>query len=232
MKEYILQQFNSAGFEIEESAAEKFLQYYNLISKWNEKFNLTAITNFEDFVLKHFIDCAYGLKFLKGAKNLCDVGAGAGFPSVPLKILYPQIALTMIDSVNKKITFLKEAAAKLNLSDCDCLHTRAEDAAKGNLRESFDAVCARAVAPLSSLCEYCLPFVKKGGIFIAYKGDADEEIKQAKSAIKILGGEISVYEKYQLALSGHARSLIVIKKIKPTDKKYPRGKNKERTNPL
>lgn len=232
MIEYIMQQFKLSGFDIDDKKAKKFLDYYNLITEWNAKINITSIKNFGEVVSKHFIDSMYGLKYVSGKNNLCDVGAGAGFPSLPLKIFFSDIKLTMIESVGKKAAFLNEAVNLLGLTNCECLNMRAEEAAGGKLRESFEVVTARAVAALSTLCEYCLPLVKTGGLFIAYKGDADEEIKQAENAIKILGGKLEAYEKYQLSDTGHNRSLVVIKKIRPTEKKYPRGGNKARTNPL
>lgn len=232
MKEYILNEFNNAGFEIDSHIAEKFLTYYSMIKEWSEKFNLTAITDFKEVVLKHFIDSAYGLKMIKNAKSLCDIGAGAGFPSLPIKILYPEINLTMIDSLNKRINFLNEVVKELNLKDCTCMHARAEDVAKSSLRESFDAVTARAVANLSTLCEYSLPLVKVGGFFVAYKGEAEEELANAQNAIRLLGGKLESYDKYKLAGTDNNRMLIVIKKVKITDIKYPRGKGKEKSSPL
>jgi 16S rRNA (guanine527-N7)-methyltransferase len=232
MKDYILSEFRKAGFEISGEAAERFLRYYRLIAEWNEKFNITTITAFEDVVLKHFIDSAYGLKYVCGKKSLCDVGAGAGFPSIPLKILCPEISLTMVESAGKKAAFLNEAVKTLELDGCVCLQARAEEVARGNLRESFDVVTARAVAPLNTLCEYCLPLVGVGGIFLAYKANADEEVEKAQNAVKVLGGQLLKYEKYELAASGNLRSLVIVSKIKPADKKYPRGRGKEKTNPL
>ena len=232
MKEYIINQFNKAGFTIEEDVAKKFVSYYTLLKEWNQKFNLTAITDFEDVVLKHFIDSAYGAKYIRGKKSLCDIGAGAGFPSIPLKLLCPEIKLTMIDSLNKRVTFLKEVVKELSLTDCKCIHARAEDAAKGALRESFEAVTARAVASLSALCEYCIPFVKTGGIFVAYKAKADGELENSRNALKLLGGKLESCQKYNLLDTDNVRTLIVIKKIKPTNKKYPRGLGKEKTQPL
>lgn len=229
MKDFIIKQFGGIGVSIDDNAAAKFISYYELLKEWNKKFNITAITDFEDVVVKHFIDSAYGLKYITGKKNICDVGSGGGFPALVLKILYPQITATMIDASNKKITFLKEAVKHLGLEGCECIHTRAEHAV--NLRESFDCVTARAVAPLNTLCEYALPLVKVGGIFIAYKAKADSEIEKARNAINVLGGKIKTYEKYTI-YGGQNRALIVIDKISKTDKKYPRGGGKEKSRPL
>lgn len=232
MKDYIIQTFKKAGFDIDNSIAEKFLLYYDLLISYNEKCNLTAITDFEDVILKHFIDSCYGIKYIKGSNSLCDIGTGAGFPAIPLKILCPELKITLIDSLNKRIIFLNEIVKELKLDNCKCIHERAEDAAKKTYREKFDIVTARAVASLNTLCEYCIPFVKVGGKFIAYKGLADEEINKSKTAIKVLGGKLENYEKYNLLNTDYKRSLIVIKKIKPTDIKYPRGRGKEKSKPL
>lgn len=232
MKEYIIKEFNKIGIKLDDNKAEQFVKYYQLLIEWNQKFNLTTITEFEDVVLKHFIDSAYGYDYIVGRNCLCDIGAGAGFPSLPLKILYPQIKITMMDSLNKRVLFLQEVVNALGLKDCNCIHIRAEDAAADFYRESFDVVTARAVAGLSTLCEYALPLVKTGGIFIAYKGEAENELDAAKNAIKILGGKLSEVKKFNLADTDLSRSLIIIGKIQHTDKKYPRGKGKEKSNPL
>ena len=232
MKEYIIEQFNKTGINIDDGKAAQFLRYYEMLIEWNQKFNLTTITQFEDVVLKHFIDSSYGLSFIKGKNSLCDIGAGAGFPSLVLKILYPEINITLMDSLNKRVVFLQEVVNVLGLANCNCVHVRAEDAAAGSYRESFDVATARAVAGLNTLCEYALPLVKTGGIFIAYKGEAENEIAQAKNAIKILGGKIDEIKKFNLADTEMNRSLIIIGKTQHTDKKYPRGKGKEKSNPL
>ena len=231
MREYILRRFGEAGLEISPEQAEKFLRYYELLCEWNNRFNLTAITAFEDVVLKHFIDSAHGARYLGGG-TLCDIGAGAGFPSIPLKILRNDLKLTMLDSSNKKVLFLSEAVKELGLGDCRCLHARAEEAARGHLRESFDAVTARAVAGLNALCEYALPLVKVGGVFLAYKGDAEEEIKSAERAIEVLGGRLERADSFYLSGTEHRRTLILIRKVKKTDSKYPRGRGRERSDPL
>jgi 16S rRNA (guanine527-N7)-methyltransferase len=219
MIDFIIKEFNKVKIDIDGDTASKFLDYYNLLTEWNNKFNLTAITKFEDAVIKHFVDSACGLKYFEGNISLCDIGAGAGFPSLPLKILNSQINLTMIDKLNKRITFLREAVNHLKLDNCVCIHTRIEDAR--NLRESFDRVAARAVASLPLLCEYALPQLKIGGLFIAYKTDAQKELQDAKRAIDILGGELADIKEYTIG-EGYKRSLIVIKKIKRTPEKYPR----------
>ena len=232
MREYILERFKEAGFNIDEGQAEKFARFYALLAEWNSRINLTALTSPEDVVLKHFIDSAYGAKYIEEGAMVCDVGSGAGFPSIPLRILRGDIKLTMVDSVGKKVDFLREAVKRLGLEECQCLQARAEDAARGSLRESFDVVCVRAVAGMSALCEYCLPLVKVGGLFLAYKGDAERELEAAKNAIRILGGQIDKVDRFFLQGTDHKRTLILIRKVMPTDKKYPRGQGKEKKNPL
>lgn len=228
MTDYVINEFKKINININTDIAQKFIDYYNLLIEWNNKFNLTAITKFEDVVIKHFVDSAKGLQYIKG-NSLCDVGAGAGFPSLPLKILNGQLNITMVDSLKKRITFLEEAVNVLKLDNCRCLHLRIEDALA--LRESFDTVTARAVAPLPLLCEYTLPFVKKGGIFIAYKTDTEKEVDRAKNALHILGGEISKIDSYTLG-EGYKRALIIIKKVKTTDNKYPRRQGRAKKAPL
>ncbi|MDD4002646.1 MAG: 16S rRNA (guanine(527)-N(7))-methyltransferase RsmG [Clostridia bacterium] len=219
MKDFIIKEFSKVKINIDGDNAAKFSDYYNLLTEWNNKFNLTAITRFEDVVIKHFVDSACGLKYFEGNISLCDIGAGAGFPSLPLKILNNKINLTMIDKLNKRVTFLEEAVSRLKLDNCKCIHSRIEDAV--NLRESFDRVTARAVALLPLLCEYALPHLKIGGLFIAYKTDTEKELQGAEKAINILGGKIVDINKYTIG-EGYKRSLIVIKKIKRTAKIYPR----------
>lgn len=206
-----------------------FNRYYELLVEWNEKFNLTAITEREEVFVKHFRDSLLGEGFIPRNASVLDIGAGAGFPSLPIKIARPDIALTMIDSVGKKVTFLQEVIASLSLTDATAIHTRAEDIKN---REGFDCVVSRAVASLSTLAEYCLPFVKVGGIFLAYKADnCEEEVESAKKAIAILGGgEVTVIkEKLDEATN---RSFVLIKKVRATPPKYPRGKNLPRKTPL
>lgn len=209
---------------------DKFDAYYKLLVEWNEKINLTAITQHDEVFVKHFEDSLYGTNIIPKNAKLCDVGSGAGFPGIPLAVVREDLCVTLVDSLNKRINFLQTVAEQLNLN-ISCIHTRAEDAGKGKLRESFDVVCARAVARLNTLCEYCLPLVKVGGLFLAYKSAADEEVQESKNAIKLLGGKIDEIKKFKLS-NGDLRSIIVIKKIAATPSKYPRGKGKERSLPL
>ena len=209
---------------------EKFDAYYKLLAEWNEKINLTAITQYDEVFVKHFEDSLYGADLIPNNAALCDVGSGAGFPGIPLNIVRSDVNVTLIDSLNKRINFLQTVAEELNLN-INCIHIRAEDAGRSTMRESFDVVCARAVARLNTLCEYCLPLVKVGGVFLAYKSVADEEVKESQNAIKLLGGRIEEVKKFNLS-NGDGRSIVVIKKISATPQKYPRGKGKERSLPL
>lgn len=213
---------------------EKFSAFYKLILKQNEICNLTAVTEEGDVYIKHFLDSVAGESFFKSKANVLEVGSGAGFPSLPLKIVREDLNFTLIESTGKKCNFLNLAVKELELKGVKVLNIRAEDGAKEkSLREKFDVVCARAVARLNTLCEYCLPFVKVGGLFIAYKGsDGENEVKEAENAIKVLGGKIKSVEKYSLLQEKGERSLIIIEKVSATDKKYPRGNGKERKNPL
>lgn len=211
----------------DEQIKQRFEKYYELLIQWNEKFNLTAITEKTAVEIKHFSDSLAASEIIKG--TVIDIGAGAGFPSIPLKIVNPSLYITMIDSSNKRVTFLKEVIEQLGLEKAEAMHSRAEDLKE---RECFDFAVARAVAPLSTLAEYLIPFVKKGGKMIAYKSDnIEEEMKEAKTAIKILGGTKTEVIKIPLD-SETVRSLVIVTKGRPTPKKYPRGANKPRLNPL
>ena len=209
---------------------EQFKKYFDLLIEWNEKINLTAITQFDEVMTKHFEDSISGESLVSQGAKLCDVGTGAGFPGVPLKIVRDDVQLTLMDSLNKRINFLQTVSDNLGL-DAKCIHTRAEDAGKGAHREQFDVVTARAVARLNTLCEYCLPLVKVGGKFLAYKALVDEELAESQKAIKILGGKVDDIVRFDLS-NGDSRSIVVISKIAPTPNKYPRGKGKERSAPI
>ena len=224
-------EFKNYGIEITDSIADKFESYYNLLIFYNEKFNITAITEKESVIKKHFIDSVKNLLTVVDKGKIIDVGAGGGFPSLPIKIINDKINLTLIEATGKKCEFLKTVVKELNLENVDVINGRAEEIAKNvNYREKFDYVLSRAVAGLNVLSEYCIPFVKVGGYFIAHKGDAEKEIFDAKNAINTLGGKIEKIDEFYI--NDAKRSLIFIKKIKNTDKKYPRGNGKERKNPL
>ncbi len=206
-----------------------FDTYYRLLTEWNEKFNLTAITERNAVYVKHFADSLLGEYLVPENATLLDIGAGAGFPSLPIKIVRNDVTLTMVDSLKKRVNFLSCLIDELKLDKTTALHARAEDL---NCRGSYDCVVARAVAPLNTLCEYCLPFVKTGGIFIAYKaGDCEEETAAAKNAVKILGGDKADIIKRRLD-DDTVRSLVVIGKVTDSPAKYPRGKNLPRKSPL
>lgn len=205
---------------------KQFIRYYELLVEWNEFMNLTAITEYDEVMKKHFVDSLSLVKAFDVRKEstVIDVGTGAGFPGLALKIAYPNLKITLLDSLNKRINFLNEVILQLGLKGIVTVHGRAEDFAKsGKLREKFDLCVSRAVANLSTLSEYCLPYVKVGGKFIAYKSEKMEEEKnQANKAIHVLGGKIETCEEFHLPESDIYRNLIVIGKNKETPKKYPR----------
>ena len=205
---------------------EQFDRYYELMIEKNRVMNLTGITDYDEVCLKHFTDSLtiVRIKNMDQVKSLIDIGTGAGFPGIPIKIVFPHIEVVLLDSLNKRLKFLDEVIEQLSLEKIATLHGRAEDyAKKKEYREQFDLSVSRAVANLSTLSEYCLPFVKQGGSFISYKSaDSDDEIQQAEKAVKILGGDICKVDKFRLPESEIGRSLVEIKKIKSTPGKYPR----------
>lgn len=224
-----------SGITLTDDQIEKLRIYYELLVEWNEKMNLTALTEPEDVALKHFCDSILLLSYadVKEGSSLIDVGTGAGFPSVPIKIVRPDIKLCLLDSLNKRLIFLQEVVDKLGLENVKIVHARAEDGArKADLREKFDYSTSRAVAQLNVLSEYCLPYVKVNGSFLAMKGKySEEEIDNAKSAIKTLGGKIEKVDTYNL-IDTSERTIINIKKIANTDKRYPRTSVKIKSKAL
>lgn len=214
------------GIRLTDFQIQQFIVYYEMLKEWNQFMNLTAITEYEEVMKKHFIDSISLCKALDVTKDFSciDVGTGAGFPGLALKIAYPNLQITLLDSLNKRIQFLDAVIDKLSLTGIKTIHGRAEDFAKpGKLRESFDLCVSRAVAKLSTLSEYCLPFVKKDGYFISYKSEKiAEEMDDAKNAISILGGEIKEQVEFMLPDSDIYRNLFVIIKKRETPKKYPR----------
>lgn len=216
----------SLRIELSGQQTEQFIRYYEILVEWNSFMNLTGITEYEEVVQKHFVDSLALCKAidLNEAETLIDIGTGAGFPGIPLKIVYPQLQVTLLDSLQKRIRFLDEVIAQLGLTGIETIHGRAEDFAKPSMkREQYDVCVSRAVANLSSLSEYCLPYVKVGGYFIPYKsGKTEEELAEAKKAVFILGGKIEEEVKFMLPQSDISRSLIKIKKTAATPKKYPR----------
>ena len=224
--QHFLKEVNSFGITLSEQKQEKFLRYMDLMLEWNKKINLTAITKFEDILELHFTDSLALAKYedLSQHSTLADVGTGAGFPGIPLAIAFPNLSILLLDSLNKRVLFLKEVIEQLALSNCTAIQSRAEDACRMPLyREKFDLVTSRAVAALSPLCEYCLPYLKTGGRFYAYKSQkTEEECAQAENAIHILGGKIRhIYSVYATDAETK-RTLVCIEKIKNTPQKYPR----------
>ena len=221
------------GVAVTPELAERLGIYARLLVEWNEKMNLTAITDPVGIAVKHFADSLTVAPLLpKGEFSLIDVGTGAGFPGVPLALYRPDCKLTLLDSLNKRIDFLKEVCDDLGLTDVDCVHGRAEEFAAAH-RESYDIVTSRAVANLQMLCELCLPLVKEGGYFLSMKAvDSDAELKLAYTAIKTLGGVVEQVKDYQIPGTEVSHRLIYIKKVKETPKKYPRAFAKIKKNPL
>lgn len=207
---------------------EKFRIFYGLLEENNKKFNLTSIRGDREVKIKHFLDSLAGIGLFEENASVCEVGSGAGFPSIPLMIAREDLRFTLIESTGKKCVFLREAAEKLSLP-AEVLNLRAEDAGRGALREKFDCVCARAVAPLPTLIEYCLPLVKVGGRMVAYKG---AETENGQLASDMVGGGAIERIEYELPEEMGKRSLVVIKKVKKTPPRYPRGNGQERKKPL
>ena len=218
---------------IKNGCREKFNKFAFLLTEYNKICNLTSVTDEKGVTYKHFYDSIVGEKLISFGASVVEIGSGGGFPSIPLKIVRDDLKFTLIESTAKKCRFLQSAVESLSLNCVQVLNIRAEEGAHTkNLREKFDFAVARAVAQLNTLCEYCLPYVKVGGAFIAYKGDAAEEIKSAERAVRILGGEIEEVISYSLPEDFGKRNLVVIRKIKPTPPLYPRGQGKERKQPL
>ena len=226
--------FDKLNIDLTENQFHSFNIFLNELLDWNNKINLTSITDDYDIWIKHFIDSCTINDYISQNCSVIDVGTGAGFPGVPMIIIRNDIKLTLLDSLNKRINFLKETTEKLSLKDIKFIHGRAEDIAnKMEFREKFDIATARAVANLSVLSEYCLPFVKVGGAFICMKaGNVTDEINEAKSAIKTLGGQIDKIDTFCLPNSDIERTIIVIKKLNPTPKQYPRKAGTPSKQPL
>ena len=233
--EWLSKKLSEHGIELSETQKEQFQTYYQLLVEWNEKMNLTSITEEHDVYLKHFYDSITPSFYydFDGELSICDVGAGAGFPSIPLKIVFPELKVTIVDSLNKRIQFLNHLAAELGLQDVSFVHDRAESYGKGAYRESYDIVTARAVARLTVLSELCLPLAKKGGQFIALKSSkGEEELQEANFAINILGGNVKETFSFELPEDAGERQMIVIDKRRQTSKKYPRKPGTPNKSPL
>ena len=207
-----------------EEQLQKFYQYMNLLIEWNEKINLTAIVEPKEIILKHFIDSLTIIKYIEPNKSVIDIGTGAGFPGIPVKIMREDLDITLLDSLNKRIHFLNEVIQKLELKNITAIHARIEEFAKNKqYREAFDVATSRAVANLTTLSEYMLPMVDLKGMAICMKGsEINEEISKSKNSIKLLGGKIDKIEEFTLPKSDNRRNLILIKKERQTPGKYPR----------
>lgn len=229
----------SLGLVLNETQLEQFHKYYEMLIERNKVMNLTAITEYDEVVVKHFIDSlslvkVMDVKKLEEGLSIIDVGTGAGFPGIPLKIVFSHIKVTLLDSLNKRVGFLNDVIQELGLSEIKAVHGRAEDFGKnGEYREQFDLCVSRAVAKLSSLSEYCLPFVKVKGYFIPFKaGNIEEELKEGKKAIHVLGGTFIKTESFTLPESDIERTLLVIEKKEKTPKTYPRSAGKPAKEPI
>ena len=223
---YIIDEMHKLGISLTEQQSEQLYEYYRLLVEWNSFMNLTGITEFSEVVQKHFVDSLsiVKVKNMNDVDNLIDIGTGAGFPGLPLKIVFPHLKVTLLDSLNKRIDFLNAVIEKTGLTGIETIHGRAEDFAKPGLkREIYDLCVSRAVANLSTLSEYCLPYVKIGGEFIPYKsGEVADELQDAKSAVFLLGGKVESCENFDLPGSDIHRSLVRIKKVGGCPKKYHR----------
>ena len=212
------------NIELSEDKIEKFYKYMNLLIEWNEKINLTAIVEPNEIIVKHFVDSLTIEKYLQKGQSVIDVGTGAGFPGIPVSIVRDDCNVTLMDSLNKRINFLKEIEKECNISNVECIHSRAEELSQNKqFREKYDIVTSRAVASLNVLLEYLLPFVKVGGYAICMKGsNIEDEVSKSSKALEVLGGEIVEINTFNLADTDNGRNIIVVKKIKNTPAKYPR----------
>lgn len=234
LRQLLVEGASSFGVSLDEGQVDKFFTYGNTLKEWNKKMNLTAIEDDREIILKHFIDSISICPIIKDENlTLIDVGTGAGFPGIPVKIVFPNIKIRLLDSLEKRTKFLEEVINRLSLNEISAVHSRAED--KGiasDYRERYDISTARAVANLPVLLEYCLPFVKVGGLFIAMKGSNTEEIDNSKKALDILGGKIEDILEFNLPFSDIKRNVVVIKKCRQTPTKYPRKSGKPSKDPL
>ncbi|MDF7672745.1 16S rRNA (guanine(527)-N(7))-methyltransferase RsmG [Lactobacillus sp. ESL0701] len=236
--EQFVQELSKHNFKLSEKQIKQFKLYFTNLVTANEHVNLTRITAQEDVYLKHFFDSITPLfvfsSVFKPNATLCDVGAGAGFPSIPLKILMPQLQVTIVDSLGKRLTFLQDLVTKLDLQGVTLVHGRAEDVGQNKLyREQFDLVTARAVANMAVLSEYCLPLVKTNGYFVALKGPkAESELKDSQKAVKVLGGKVIEVKELTLPESDEERTLILVQKLQSTPKKYPRQAGTPHRKPI
>ena len=226
MSQIFESKLNKLGITLTDNQKEQFVKFYELLVEWNKVMNLTGITEYEEVNEKHFVDSLSIVKAIdiNEIETLIDVGTGAGFPGIPLKIAFPHLKVVLLDSLHKRIKFLNAVIDELGLQGIETIHGRAEDFAKQtDYREQFNLCVSRAVANLATLSEYCIPYVKKDGLFVPYKsGEIEEELEQSKKAVHVLGGKIQDVVKFQLPGSEIGRSFVIIKKLQNTAKKYPR----------
>ena len=229
-----IEEAQKINIELDKNQIEKFYKYMDLLIEWNEKINLTAITNRKDIIVKHFIDSLTIQRYLGDAVNIIDVGTGAGFPGIPIKIINPNLKVVLVDSLNKRINFLQDVIKKLNLDNIEVIHARAEDLGQNKkYREAFDIVTSRAVANMSVLSEYLLPLARVNGKCICMKGsDIEEELENSKYAINLLGGKIEQVDKFELSNERIGRNIIIVKKLKNTPNSYPRKAGTPAKKPL
>lgn len=233
-KEKMIINVDKLGINLSEIQLKQFYNYMNLLIEWNKKINLTAITEPDEIILKHFVDSLTISKYISDGTKVVDVGTGAGFPGIPLKIVRQDVDITLLDSLQKRINFLDEVINELNLEKITTIHSRVEDFGKNKkYREEFDIATSRAVANLSTLSEYLLPLVKVGGKVISMKGSLiQEELENSKNAIKILGGQIEKVDEFDLPNSDISRNIVLIDKIKTTPNRYPRKAGEPSKKPL
>ena len=229
-----IEEAQKINIELDKNQIEKFYKYMDLLIEWNEKINLTAITNRKDIIVKHFIDSLTIQRYLSDAVNIIDVGTGAGFPGIPIKIVNPNLKVVLVDSLNKRINFLQEVIKKLNLDNIEVIHARAEDLGQNKkYREAFDIVTSRAVANMSVLSEYLLPLARVNGKCICMKGsDIEEELENSKYAINLLGGKIEQVDKFELSNERIGRNIVIVEKLKNTPNSYPRKAGTPAKKPL
>lgn len=227
--------FKSIDIELNEVQVKQFMTYFEMLVEWNERMNLTAITDSEGVLIKHFADSVISGQVIDYNQytSLIDVGTGAGFPGIPLKIVFPHLEVTLMDALNKRILFLNEVIESLGLEGIEAIHERAEVLARTDKREAYDLCVSRAVSQLNVLCEYCMPFIKVGGLFVSYKGSKTmEELNESRSAIEVLGGALNQVTDQVGLTSEIKRGFVIIDKVKKTDDKYPRRPGKPQKKPL
>ena len=224
MKDLLINGASQLNIELNKTKADRFMSFMDMLIETNKSLNLTAITEPEDVITKHFLDSLTACQFIPEGASVIDVGCGAGFPGLPVKIAREDISLTLLDSLNKRLAFIESVLKANNITGARCVHARAEDGGRDKAhREKYDIALSRAVANMAVLCEYCLPYIKVGGLFLALKGPAAaEELKSAEKAIKTLGGEITQVAEVTVPFTDLLHKIVVVKKIKPCPGQYPR----------